>query len=75
MSETSFDNCRDLSRSPGARADFRFELRCQRCGAETRGARSCPECGYKMVAKLKCGACSAVIEPGARFCPECGQKQ
>jgi uncharacterized membrane protein YvbJ len=50
--------------------------KCAKCGADTKGAKFCPECGTKVevvpVAAV-CPNCGAQPK-GAKFCPECGTK-
>lgn len=46
---------------------------CPNCGADTKGAKFCPECGTPLRQTGKCPRCGA--ETGsAKFCPECGLK-
>jgi predicted amidophosphoribosyltransferase len=48
--------------------------KCAKCGANTMGAKFCPECGAPVAAApTKCGKCGAELK-GAKFCPECGTK-
>ncbi len=49
------------------------QLVCPQCKAETKGAKFCPNCGYKLAVKANCPKCSAEVPAGAKFCPECGQ--
>ena len=49
------------------------QLVCPVCGAETHGAKFCPECGRKLATAGVC-KCGAKIPAGAKFCPECGEK-
>jgi uncharacterized OB-fold protein len=46
---------------------------CANCGAETLGAKFCPECGKPTAAEAKfCTQCGQRSAPGAKFCGECG---
>ncbi|TMC55746.1 MAG: hypothetical protein E6J26_07760 [Chloroflexi bacterium] len=52
--------------------------KCPQCGADTQGAKFCPECGTKIEqavasAPTNCRSCGAELK-GAKFCPECGTK-
>jgi hypothetical protein len=48
---------------------------CKYCGQPLpagRDVRFCPHCGQDL-AMLRCGACSAELEPGWKFCVACGR--
>jgi predicted RNA-binding Zn-ribbon protein involved in translation (DUF1610 family) len=48
---------------------------CKYCGQPLptgRDVRFCPHCGQDL-ALLRCGACSAELEPGWKFCVACGR--
>jgi hypothetical protein len=48
---------------------------CKYCGQALphgREVRFCPHCGQDL-AMLRCGACSAELEPGWKFCVACGR--
>ena len=46
---------------------------CSNCGANTAGAKFCPECGTPAVAaKPKCASCGFEPDKPVKFCPECG---
>jgi hypothetical protein len=49
------------------------QLVCPDCGAATKGAKFCPECGTKLATTVRC-SCGNECEPGTKFCPECGEK-
>lgn len=49
------------------------QLVCPACGAETHGAKFCPECGQRLGVPGVC-ACGTRIPAGAKFCPECGAR-
>lgn len=49
------------------------QLVCPACGAETHGAKFCPECGQRLGVPGVC-ACRTRIPAGAKFCPECGAR-
>lgn len=46
---------------------------CQSCGAESSGAKFCPECGMKLAAQTTCSACGTAYS--SKFCPECGSSE
>ena len=48
---------------------------CHACGAKTRQAKFCPECGEPVLAlPPACTACGHQPEAKPKFCPECGEK-
>lgn len=48
---------------------------CVSCGADTKNAKFCPNCGKPVtLAAGTCSSCGAQTK-GAKFCPECGTKQ
>lgn len=58
-----------------ARADLTSRavvLTCQKCGAQTGGAKFCPECGAPTARERFCGECGAKMPGASKFCPECG---
>ena len=50
------------------------QLVCPQCGAETKGAKFCSECGAKLAQKVTCPGCQAEADQAVKFCPECGRK-
>ena len=48
--------------------------RSESTGAETKGAKFCPDCGQALAQKTACPKCAAKLTAGAKFCPECGEK-
>ena len=49
---------------------------CVSCGADTKTAKFCPNCGTPVPQAVNstCGKCGAETK-GAKFCPECGTRQ
>ncbi|HYV97274.1 MAG TPA: zinc ribbon domain-containing protein [Gemmatimonadaceae bacterium] len=46
---------------------------CRNCGADTKQAKFCPECGTPTALAVRtCTKCGASVQGGAKFCPECG---
>ena len=48
---------------------------CNECGHEVPdNAKSCFECGAKIIRKVICSNCGTELAPNAKFCLECGAK-
>lgn len=53
------------------------DFRCGKCGCKVDGkTKFCPECGEKIIYKIKpnkCDACGVVCDKDNKFCPNCGE--
>jgi len=61
-----------VDQTQGANVTDQRSAHCTGCGADTGGARFCPQCGTPVIQKRRCGSCGKESDASVRFCPDCG---